>query len=84
MSAATSFYATFQQITITLGISVSAGCLEVATALSGHARPTMDDYAWAFLIVSAIGLVSVPVCARLDREAGALLSGHHAEHPASH
>lgn len=85
MSAATSFYATFQQITITLGISISAGCLELATALSGHARPGVDDYAWSFLIVSVIGLISVPICARLDESAGALVSGHHAaEHPAPH
>ncbi|MCF3946436.1 MFS transporter [Acidiphilium sp. AL] len=79
MSAATSFYATFQQITITLGISIAAGSLELATAFSGHANPTIDDYAWAFVIVSAIGLVSVPICARLAAEAGEDVSGHHAE-----
>jgi EmrB/QacA subfamily drug resistance transporter len=84
MSAATSFYATFQQITITLGISISAGCLELATAFSGHADPSIDDYAWAFLIVSAIGLVSVPICARLDAHAGDLVSGHNIDQQAAH
>ena len=84
MSAATSFYATFQQVTITLGISVSAGCLELATALTGHGRPSIDDYTWAFLIVSAIGLISVPICAKLDAHAGDLVSGHHADQPAAH
>lgn len=78
MSAATSFYATFQQITITLGISIAAGSLEMATVLSGHASPSVDDYAWSFIIVSAIGLISVPVCARLSAEAGDDVSGHHA------
>ncbi len=78
MSAATSFYATFQQITITLGISIAAGSLEVATALSGHAAPSIADYSWAFIIISAIGLISVPICARLAAEAGDDVSGHHA------
>lgn len=78
MSAATSFYATFQQITLTLGISVAAGSLEFASALTGHANPTVGDYAWAFIIVSLIGLVSVPVCARLSAVAGEDVSGHHA------
>ena len=84
MSAATSFYATFQQITITLGISISAGCLEFATVLSGHAQPSIDDYAWSFLLVSLIGLISVPVCARLDEHAGDLVSGHIVDQPAAH
>jgi EmrB/QacA subfamily drug resistance transporter len=79
MSAATSFYATFQQITITLGISIAAGSLELSTALSGHADPTIADYSWAFIIISLIGLISVPVCARLAAEAGDDVSGHHAE-----
>ncbi|HEX7390800.1 MAG TPA: MFS transporter [Acidiphilium sp.] len=79
MSAATSFYATFQQITLTLGISIAAGSLEFATAISGHASPGIDDYAWSFILVSLIGLVSVPVCARLRADAGEAVSGHHAE-----
>lgn len=79
MSAATSFYATFQQITITLGISIAAGSLELSTAISGHVEPTIADYSWAFIIISLIGLVSVPVCARLAAEAGDDVSGHHAE-----
>lgn len=79
MSAATSFYATFQQITITLGISIAAGSLELSTAISGHVEPTIADYSWAFIIISLIGLVSVPICARLAAEAGDDVSGHHAE-----
>ncbi|MGC9269477.1 MFS transporter [Acidiphilium sp.] len=83
MSAATSFYATFQQITITLGISIAAGSLELATAITGHAIPTDADYSWAFIIVSAIGLISVPISARLGTEAGEDVSGHHADAPHS-
>ncbi|CAG4907307.1 unnamed protein product, partial [Acidocella sp. C78] len=81
MSAATSFYATFQQITLTLGISVAAGALEFTTALAGHAEPAIADYGWAFIIVSAIGALSVPVCARLAPGAGEALSGHGAAAP---
>ncbi|ABQ29811.1 MULTISPECIES: MFS transporter [Acidiphilium] len=82
MSAATSFYATFQQITLTLGISVAAGALEFTTIFAGHAEPSIADYGWAFLIVSAIGGLSVPVCARLSPAAGDDVSGHHAPPPA--
>lgn len=82
MSQATSFYATFQQVTLTLGISLAAGALEAATALTGHGHPALVDYSWAFLIVSAIGLIAVPVCARLAAEAGEDVSGHRAVAPA--
>ncbi len=78
MSAATSFYATFQQITLTLGISLAAGTLDAASAITGHSRPTVSDFSIAFILVSLIGAIAVPISARLSREAGDDISGHHA------
>jgi EmrB/QacA subfamily drug resistance transporter len=77
MSAATSLYATIQQLTLTLGIVVGAAVLEIASAWSHHAVASRADYALAFIVVGGISLVAVPFCARLDPAAGAQLSGHH-------
>jgi EmrB/QacA subfamily drug resistance transporter len=77
MSAATSLYATIQQLTLTLGIVVGAAVLEIASAWSHHATATRDDYALAFLVVGGISLGAVPFCARLHPNAGEELSGHH-------
>ncbi len=79
MSAATSFYTTFQQLNLTLGICVASGSLAAAMAVFGHREALLPDYSIAFLIVTALSLMASPVCARLPRQAGQLLSGHAAE-----
>ena len=75
MSAATSFYSTIQQMALSMGIAVSAAALAGSMALSGHLRPTIGDFSAAFLIVAAIAMTAPAVSARLDRSAGAELSG---------
>ena len=70
MSAATSFYATFQQLNLTLGICVAAGSLAASSALLGHQHPSVSDYSVAFLVVSGISLLAAPVCMRLPKSAG--------------
>ena len=50
MSAATSFYATFQQLMLSLGICVGAVALQVAHALQGHPRLRLSDFTLAFLV----------------------------------
>jgi EmrB/QacA subfamily drug resistance transporter len=77
MSAATTLYATVQQLTLTLGIVVGAALLEVSASLHHHAQATLPDYSLSFLIVGLIGLAAVPICARLRSDAGEALSGHH-------
>jgi EmrB/QacA subfamily drug resistance transporter len=79
MSAATSFYSTFQQLNLTLGICVAAGALTATTALQGHPTATIQDYGIAFLIVTAVSMLAAPACARLPRDAGAAMSGHTAK-----
>ncbi len=76
MSAATSFYTTFQQLMLTLGICVSAASLAASMAVHGHADSRLGDFTWAFLVVGTISLAASPTCARLPRDAGAELSGH--------
>lgn len=77
MSAATSLYATVQQLSLTLGIVVGATTLDLSLRLFHHATATKLDYAVAFIVVSAIGLMASPLCARLAPDAGAAMSGHH-------
>jgi EmrB/QacA subfamily drug resistance transporter len=76
MSAATSFYTTFQQMTLTLGIALSAATLATSIRLTGHASPQLSDFSAAFLFVSAISLAAPLLASRLDKSAGADLSGH--------
>jgi EmrB/QacA subfamily drug resistance transporter len=77
MSAATSFYTTFQQLSLTLGIATSAGVLSASIAVRGHAEPELIDFSMAFLAVSAIALAAPILSLGLGRNAGAELSGHH-------
>ncbi|MBB5372503.1 MFS transporter [Acidocella aromatica] len=77
MSAATTLYATVQQLTLTLGIVAGAFILEISTRLQGHKEAVQSDYAIAFVIVSAVAMLAAPLCARLPRNAGEALSGHH-------
>jgi EmrB/QacA subfamily drug resistance transporter len=76
MSAATSFYTTFQQMSLTLGIALSAAALAASVAINGHDQPTLPDFSAAFLFVAAVSFLAPVLATRLDRSAGAELSGH--------
>jgi MFS family permease len=78
MSAATSFYATFQQLMLSLGICVGAGALHVGMLLSGSATPRLRDFSLAFLVVTAVSASATIWNRRFAPEAGAELSGHRA------
>jgi EmrB/QacA subfamily drug resistance transporter len=75
MSAATSFYTTFQQLMLTIGICLAAGSLSASLLVTGHPQPLLSDYSVAFLTVALVSLAASPTCARLPRDAGAELSG---------
>ena len=75
MSAATSFYTTFQQLNLTLGICVAAGALAGSLLVTGHAQPGVTDYSAAFLVVACVSLLASPTCTRLAPDAGDELSG---------
>ncbi len=76
MSSATSFYTTFQQLMLTLGICTAAAALAGSVAINGHGRPLLADYSAAFLAVALVSLAAAPTCSRLRRDAGDELSGH--------
>ena len=76
MSAATSFYTTFQQMSLTLGIAVSAAALAASIAVTHHAQPMLPDFSAAFLFVGAVSFMAPLMATRLDKGAGAELSGH--------
>src|SRR6201991_265298 len=75
-SSATSFYTTFQQLMLSLGICVAAAALHASVSWHGHEQAQLPDFSVAFLVVTFISLVAAPVCALLPRNAGAEMSGH--------
>lgn len=79
MSAATSFYATFQQLTLSLGICVGAGALHLGQLVSHRPVPGLGEFTLAFLAVTAISAAATVWNMRLSETAGRELSGHHAE-----
>jgi hypothetical protein len=76
MSAATSFYTTFQQMSLTMGIAVSAAALAASIAVTHHAEAMLPDFSAAFLFVAAVSFMAPLLATRLDKGAGAELSGH--------
>nr|WP_294501315.1 MFS transporter [uncultured Rhodopila sp.] len=76
MSSATSFYTTFQQMSLTLGIAVSAAALAASIAVTRHTQPMLPDFSAAFLFVAAVSFMAPLLATRLDKGAGAELSGH--------
>jgi EmrB/QacA subfamily drug resistance transporter len=78
MSAATSFYSTFQQLMLSLGICTGATALH-ASMLAGHRMtPNFTDFSAAFWTVTAISLTAIFVNARFAVDAGAEMSGRSA------
>ncbi len=76
MSAATSLYATIQQLSLTFGITVGAASLLLASSWSGRSVVTVADFSFAFLVIAAVTLTAAPASLLMPRDAGAELSGH--------
>ncbi|MDQ0008458.1 EmrB/QacA subfamily drug resistance transporter [Luteibacter jiangsuensis] len=77
-SSATSFYTTFQQLMLSLGICVASAALHASVAWHGREDAQLPDFSVAFLVVTFVSLVAAPVCALLPKNAGAEMSGHRA------
>ena len=75
MSAATSFYSTFQQLMLSLGICIGATALHVSMLWQGRQAVAFPDFSFAFWTVTAISLLAIFVNMRFDPRAGAELSG---------
>ncbi len=79
MSAATSLYATIQQLSLTLGVTAGAAGLRISMTLLGHASPDNADFSAAFAIVGMISLFAVPCSLLMAHAAGGDVSGHAAQ-----
>jgi EmrB/QacA subfamily drug resistance transporter len=75
MSSATSFYATFQQLMLSLGICVGAAALHVGMLATHTRTPRLSDFTLAFLVVTAISAAATIWNARFSETAGEELSG---------
>jgi fucose permease len=75
MSAATSFYATFQQLMLSAGICVAAGTLAASIRIQHHATPELSDFSVAWIVVGMITLIASPVCAQLPTNVGDDMAG---------
>lgn len=75
MSRATSFYATFQQLSLSLGICAGASVLGLAMHWRGHVEPTFGDFAAAIWTVTGISLLAIVSNLGFARDAGDEVSG---------
>lgn len=75
MSRATSFYTTFQQLTLSLGVCMAATILQISTAAHGVQHPQLRDCALAFWIIAAISFTAIIPNLSFARDAGASLTG---------
>jgi EmrB/QacA subfamily drug resistance transporter len=78
MSAATSLYTAGQQLAATVGVSVGALALEVASTMSHHAMPENADFSVAFVVVGLMTLAAAPIAFFMPVSAGDDLTGRHA------
>ena len=76
MSSATSFYTTFQQLMLSLGICVGALALHVSMSFNDSETPQLHDFSAAFLFVTAISITATFWNLRFSRNAGSDISGH--------
>lgn len=74
-SQATSMSSVMQQISLALGVAVAAAILETTTHFSGTSLQVADFHV-AFFTISVLTVVATIPFIRMDRNAGALLSGH--------
>ncbi|MDB5461502.1 MAG: transporter, partial [Caulobacteraceae bacterium] len=75
MSAATSFYATFQQLMLSLGICVGAAALHVGMLAAHRSTPGLWDFTLAFLVVTGVSALATVWNMRFSSQAGNELSG---------
>jgi EmrB/QacA subfamily drug resistance transporter len=75
MSSATSFYATFQQLMLSMGICVGALALHVGMLSSGRSKPDLGAFTLAFVVVTAVSAFATIWNWRFADDAGATLSG---------
>jgi EmrB/QacA subfamily drug resistance transporter len=76
MAPATSFYTTFQQLMLSMGICAGAAALQGAMVLRGHRVPAFSDFTIAFWAVAGVSALATIWNLRFTHEAGHEISGH--------
>ncbi|TCU27183.1 MFS transporter [Rhizobium laguerreae] len=79
MSSATSFYTTFQQLMLSLGICIGALALHGSMALSGTETPALGDFSAAFIVVTIISITATFWNLRFSPTAGEEITGYKAK-----
>jgi len=74
-SQATSMSSVLQQISLALGVSVAAMILETCIYFRGEALQ-VADFHMAFYVIAALTIIAMIPFIRMDKNAGALVSGH--------
>ena len=75
MSQATSFTSAFQQIALSLGITVGASMLQLSLAIRHSDTLNVADFVPAFLLVGFVSAISFLSFARLPKDAGEEVAG---------
>ncbi|KEC76061.1 UNVERIFIED_ORG: EmrB/QacA subfamily drug resistance transporter [Rhizobium esperanzae] len=76
MSSATSFYTTFQQLMLSLGICIGALALHGSMAFNDVETPTLGDFSTAFVVVTLISITATIWNLRFSPTAGEEISGY--------
>ncbi len=76
MSSATSFYTTFQQLMLSLGICIGALALHGSMAFNGVKTPELGDFSIAFIVVAIISITATIWNLRFSPTAGEEISGY--------
>ena len=76
MSAATSLYATIQQLSLTFGVTIGTTALAASSQWAGHQTLQVGDFTFAFLVVASLMLLAAPASLLMPEDAGAEVSGH--------
>jgi EmrB/QacA subfamily drug resistance transporter len=76
MGSATSFYTTFQQLMLSMGICAGAAVLQGSMVLRGHHLPHFADFTTALWTVAAVSLTATIWNRRFAHDAGHEISGH--------
>jgi len=82
VSRATSLFATIQQLSLGLGVTVGGFCLRASNFFQGHSRIVAADFWPAFLVVGIFTGASAPFAFSLSPDAGEEMAGRAAS-PAS-
>jgi len=74
-SAATSLASVAQQLSLSFGVAIGAGVLEISAALADRTLPAPADYSSALLTVAALSALAVLWMLPLSEDAGASMRG---------